>query len=210
MDELDLLKKDWKAQSENRTLSAKDIYPMLHRKSSSIVKILFYISIAELVFWILINTIPFFSSQAYKNKLDRIYENDMIFMSITYLSYVIILFFIYLLFKAYKAISVTDSAKQLMQNILKTRRIIKYYVLFNLVIAGVSIIIALCCSIANDPETAALFNSFSPKETSIAIGIAVSFTAVFILIIWLFYRLIYGILLKRLNRNYKALEDMEA
>jgi hypothetical protein len=47
MDELDLLKKDWNSGSvEFKSYSDSDIYPMLHKKSSSIVKTLFYISIA--------------------------------------------------------------------------------------------------------------------------------------------------------------------
>ena len=171
---------------------------------------MFYISIAELAFWIIINTIPYFSSQAYQNKLDNIYGKDFVFTGITILSYGIILFFIYLLFKAYKAISVTDSAKQLMESILKTRRIIKYYVLFNLIMAGASIIIALIYSITNDPQTAAIFKDFSYKQTTIAVAVAITFIGIFILIIWLFYRLIYGILLKRLNQNYKALKNIEA
>jgi uridylate kinase len=63
MDELDLLKKDWnKEPSSTNKVSVKDIYAMLHKKSSSIVKTLFYISIAELVFWIFINTIPYFTT----------------------------------------------------------------------------------------------------------------------------------------------------
>ena len=39
MDELDILKKDWnKPNTEQKQLSVKDIYPMLQKKSSSIVK----------------------------------------------------------------------------------------------------------------------------------------------------------------------------
>ena len=51
MDELDLLKKDWNKETKDSRLTAKEIYPMLLKKSSSIVKTLFYISVAELVFW---------------------------------------------------------------------------------------------------------------------------------------------------------------
>ena len=51
MDELELLKKDWqKGAADFKSYSDTDIYPMLHKKSSSIVKTLFYISICELVF----------------------------------------------------------------------------------------------------------------------------------------------------------------
>ena len=70
MDELDILKKDWnKEKPEHKKLSTQDIYPMLQKKSSSIVKTLFYISIAELIFWILVNTIPYFTSDSYREQL---------------------------------------------------------------------------------------------------------------------------------------------
>lgn len=72
MDNLDLLKKDWnKSQPGDKQFSAKDIYAMLHKKSSSIVKTLFYISIAELVFWIVLNNLPFF---AYDENIDSFSE----------------------------------------------------------------------------------------------------------------------------------------
>ena len=51
-DELDLLKKDWqKREQELPKLSYSDIYKMLLKKSSSIVKWIFYISIVEIVLW---------------------------------------------------------------------------------------------------------------------------------------------------------------
>jgi hypothetical protein len=41
--------------------------------------------------------------------------------------------------------------------------------------------------------------------------IAIVSIALFLLlgVIWLFYRLLYGILLKRLNRNYKELKKLD-
>ena len=52
MDELDLLKKDWKKQEGNYPkLSYDEIYKMIWKKSSSIVKWIFVISIIEFLFW---------------------------------------------------------------------------------------------------------------------------------------------------------------
>jgi len=210
MDELDILKKDWnKEKPEHKKLSTQDIYPMLQKKSSSIVKTLFYISIAELIFWILINTIPYFTSDSYQQRLDAIYTNDFIFTLINIVSYGIILLFIYLLFKAHKAISVTDNAKKLMESILKTRKIIKYYVIYNLVMAFVSIIIGIYFAIRLDPKISDNFKHFDGAETIITYSIFIIATAIFVFIIWLFYRLLYGLLLKRLNRNYKELKKLE-
>jgi hypothetical protein len=52
MKELDLLKKDWKKNSDSfEQISEKEIYRMIHKKSSSIVKWILIISILEISFW---------------------------------------------------------------------------------------------------------------------------------------------------------------
>ncbi|MDG1728798.1 MAG: hypothetical protein P8K68_00595 [Algibacter sp.] len=209
MDELDLLKKDWNKESSKKKLSVTDIYPMLQKKSSSIVKTLFYISIAELIFWILVNSIPYFSSDTYKQRLEDIYQNDYALTVISIISYAIILLFVYLLYKSHKSISVTDSAKKLMESILKTRKVIRYYVLYNLIIAGLSLIIGFYYAMHNNPEISGKLENFSDKQMLIAISIMTLFTVVFVLVIWLFYKLIYGFLLKRLNQNYTELKKLE-
>lgn len=210
MDELDILKKDWnKEPTDNKKLSVKDLYAMLYKKSSSIVKILFYISIAELVFWIFINNIPYFSSDSYQEKLDAMFPNDYVFTVITILSYIVILIFIYFLYKAYKNISVTDNAKKLMKSILKTRKIIKYYVLYNLVMMGISLIFGFYFALHHDPKTIESIAALGENGTLIFTSIIIVFSIVFLTIFWLFYKLLYGILLKRLNRNYKELKQLE-
>ncbi|MFI1745705.1 hypothetical protein [Thalassobellus sediminis] len=210
MDELDILKKNWnKSNSDHKKLSVNDIYPMLLKKSSSIVKMLFYISIAEFVFWILVNAIPYFTSDSYRQKLDQVYTNDAVFNGLTIFSFAVILLFVYLLYKSYKSISITDSAKKLMESILKTRKIIKYYVLYNLIMIVLSVIIGLYISVHNDPEMTQNIEKLGEHGTMIFMGISVLFLAIATLIIWLFYKLIYGILLKRLNKNYKELEKLD-
>ena len=209
MDELDLLKKDWNKETKDSRLTAKEIYPMLLKKSSSIVKTLFYISVAELVFWTLINLLPFFTTESYRTQLDNVYTNKTVFTLINILSYLIIALFIYLLFKSYKSISVTDNAKKLMESIIKTRKIIKYYVLYNLVLAFIAMVIGLYFGVKYNPEVSNKLANASDSEALIIYGALLGFTAGFVLILWLFYRLIYGLLLKRLNKNYNELKKLE-
>jgi len=210
MDELELLKKDWeKKDPAHKKLSAEDLYPILHKKSSSIVKTLFFISVGELIFWILVNTIPYFTSDSYQDRLNSIYTNEYVFTGLTVISYIVILLFVYLLFKAHKSISVTDSAKNLMENILKTRKVIKYYVIYNLVMAFASMVIGIYIGIFHDPEVSAKIANFSNKQLLFTYTFIVFVTAIFVLIIWLFYKLLYGLLLRRLNRNYKELKKLE-
>lgn len=210
MDELELLKKDWeKKDPAHKKLSANDLYPILQKKSSSIVKTLFYISVGELIFWILVNTIPYFTSDSYQDQLNAIYSNEYVYTGLTIISYAVILLFVYLLFKSHQSISVTDSAKKLMENILKTRKVIKYYVIYNLVMAFISMVIGMYIGIFHDPEVSATIANFNSKQLFITYTIIVAVIAVFVLVIWLFYKLLYGLLLKRLNRNYKELKKLE-
>jgi len=211
MDELDRLKQDWQnnPHQKEKKFSSSDIYPMLHKRSSSIVKTLFYISIAELIFWVVLNTIPYVSSEKYRAELEMMYNGSYGMLIFTIFSYAIILLFVYLLFKGYKAISVTDSVKTLMKNILKTRKVIKYYVLYNLVMAFLVMSYGMYETTNNDPVISAKFSEFSDKQMFVSMLFMIFATALFIAVIWVFYKLIYGILLKRLNRNYKELKKLE-
>ena len=209
MDELDILKKDWNSEStEFKSYSDSDIYPMLVKKSSSIVKTLFYISIAELGFWLLASILPYFLSATFKEKLETSYENPL-FLGLSIFSYIIIVLFIYLLYKSYKTISSTDSAKKLMENILKTRKIIKYYVMFNLAMIFLSIPLSLYFEYNENPDFHQQILEFSTNQMLVLYGFVVVVAGVFLILLWLFYRLIYGILLKRLNRNYVELRKLE-
>ena len=94
MDELELLKKHWQAKMpEEKQLKSQDLYPMLLKKSSSIVKTLFYISIIELVFWIAITFLPKLSS-AYNAQVENSKINPMLLTSLTVLSFAVIILFI--------------------------------------------------------------------------------------------------------------------
>ena len=51
MDELEILKKDWKKQESSfQQIGEKEIYGMLHKRSSSIVKWILIISVLEFLF----------------------------------------------------------------------------------------------------------------------------------------------------------------
>ena len=130
MDELELLKKDWQSNKPvYPELSYNDIYKMSHAKSSSIVKWIFYISIIELSLGIILTAV--------NPKIESPVEFPKWIDTFSYFTIPILLAFIYLFYKNYKAITTTDSVKSLLKNILRTRRTVKYYVLFNLILAGI-------------------------------------------------------------------------
>ena len=213
MDELDLLKKDWnKKESQNfPKLSYNDIYKMILKKSSSIVKWIFIISIIEFLFWTLISL----TIKDPKN-IARLNETDAgpILNAFIILGYLILFYFFYLFYKNYKKISVTDNAKKLMENILKTRQTVKQYVMFNLLFIVISTVTVLIIEF-NQDEVLILKINEAPADGHILlfytkiILLTAAILAVTIGLLLGFYWLIYGILLKRLNKNYKELKKMD-
>ena len=103
MDELELLKKQWQRREEDfPQLSYADIYKMLLKKSSSIVKWIFLISIGEIIFW---TSLLFLMPESSKKFTDDIgLHNTMLFLNILY--YLVFGTFIFLFYKNYLKISV--------------------------------------------------------------------------------------------------------
>ncbi len=212
MDELELLKKDWKKQESSfHQISEKEIYGMLHKRSSSIVKWIMIISVLELLLWL---SISFLTADEQYFKTLKLYHLDTFMPIMSVISYGVILFFIFLFFKNYKAINTTDNVKQLMKNILKTRKTVKYYVWYNLGITAISMIIVFIFQFMYDPSINKMINNASSNidpNTFYCIMILVYAVViiVFIGLIWLFYRLLYGILMKRLQKNFDELKKIE-
>ena len=210
MDELEFLKKDWKKQAADfPKLSYNEIYKMIHKKSSSIVKWIFIICIAEFLFWGVITLlIP--------ESTFTIYEkfNLKTFLFITQiLHYVVVFVFIYLFYKNYKTISVVDNTNLLMKNILKTRKTVHYYVYYNI---ALYIILSVILNVIMFSHPNILIESYMPKNATLDsdkfLGIMIVAQILVLLVmcglIWAYYRIIYGILLKKLTRNYKELEAL--
>lgn len=214
MDELELLKSKWLArEQEFPVISASNIYNMLLKKSSSIVKWIFYISIAELAFWTLIN---FFLPESSKLVIDEMGLKTL-FLIISILNYLVFAFFIYLFYKNHQSIQVTDSVKELMKNILKTRKTVKYFVIYNvgasvLLLIGVNIHYYIQKDKLYDVITTAEegYNAIPPELfNTVFFGSQLLGGIIMIILVLVFYRIIYGILLKRLKLNYDELEKME-
>ena len=209
MDELDILKKDWKKNENSYTqITEKEIYGMLHKKSSSIVKWILVISILEIAFW---SVLGFFTADDnYLKTLEQYHLRDVMPI-ITTLNYAVILFFIYLFYKNYKTINTTDTVKQLMHTILKTRKTVQNYVWYNLIMTFFSMVLVVVFQLKYDRNIEKVFKNMSTTMDSNLFYLMVTFFYIIVILvvigfIWLFYRLIYGILMKRLNNNYKELK----
>lgn len=216
MEELDLLKKDWKKNENSfEQVSEVDIYKMLHKKSSSIVKWIFYISLIELLLGIVINIVLSFTK--YDSQSIDLYKKWGVYefyIVITVLLYAVVLYFIYKFYLNYKKICVVDNTKHLLTTILNTRKVVKHYVIFNLTsfaVFFVSIFSLVFYHIYIDTmlKKGIEHPEISFKVIAISLLIIIIITSVFTFLFWLFYKVLYGILLKRLFRNYNELKKID-
>ena len=204
MDELDLLKKDWKKQEGSfQQISEKEIYGMLHKGSSSIVKWILIISVLEFLFLRLLD-LSIFLDDEYSNRMKEhhIYDFEKF---VTIFNFVVLLVFIYYFYRNLKAINSSSSVKKLMQDIINTRKIVKYYVWYNLVLVGITSAIVIYSQFMYDK----IINHLYDKYQLFFILGGFFFVIIILLLFWLFYRLLYGILLKRLQKNYNELQKID-
>ncbi len=204
MEELDLLKKNWNKAGAFEQISEAQIYKMLLKKSSSIVKWILVISIIELLIWsgssLLVSADEAMKKFNIKNLNTYVVVSNVI-------HYSIIISFIILFYFNYKKISVVTSTKNLMQSILKTRKTVQYYIWYNLGMITLSFVVGIVLVFNLDPAISKL-----NQNANFRYGFIIGFTIiaiVFIGIFWMLYKIIYGRLLKKLYKNYEELKKID-
>ena len=201
MDILDNYKKAWENQpEENDRVNEAQIYKMAHSRSSSIVKWIFIIGIVEFVVF---NSFYFFvdMDEAHREYEKLGLENFVIYTQI--IAYGILFYFLVMFYKNYKNISTSDSTRVLMRKIIKTRKTVRNYVLFNLGYIALVMVAFTIASINVNIE------GLTNKQIALLILFMIIATFVILGVMFLFYQLIYGILLRKLRRNYKELAKLE-
>ena len=198
MDLLDKYKKTWSNQPEEaHKLSKVEIYKMAHSKSTSIVKWIFIIGLLEFLI-----IIPFLFMETDTKHFE---EMNILWLhkTIDIISCAIVALFVIKFYLNYKSISSLDNTKTLMDKIVKTRKTVRNYIFTGLSFISILILVMAFSSINN---------KFINETILFKIGIISIFIflgAIFLGLIWLFYQLVYGILLKKLNKNYKELAKLD-
>ncbi len=213
MNELDLLKKAWQKDNQSfKQVSESEIYKMLHRNSSSSVKWILIVSVLEFALWACINI--FFNADEYLKSMHA--EDIMVYLKVlTYINYAVIFWFIYKFYTNYIRISTTTSTKQLMQDILNTRKTVQNYVWYNLGMMFISMILGFILAFVYNPnpQISILKDKIAHEDSNATlikiVCILGFFTALFLTVFWLFYRLLYGFFLRRLRRNYRELQKID-
>jgi len=214
MDELELLKKDWKENKSDdfKNYTEKELFAMTKKRSVSIAKWVFIIALLELGFWFLIGYLMPSSSEdkEYYEVLNNIPLIKGILYVLgefaTYLPYVFIGLLLYLNFK----IKREENPKKLMEKILLMKKCIQWYIRIFLGEIVVFFIISMILSFYIES------NSLEGTELEELYLFAFVMFIPLLMIIFIFalflrfiYHLVYGKLLQKLKQNYEELSRME-
>ncbi|ALM20112.1 hypothetical protein AAT17_02015 [Nonlabens sp. MIC269] len=212
MDQLDILKENWKQQEKGLPkFSTTALSSMLHKKSSNIVKWLLYIALIEFALLTLVSFLPFMTDardEAIEITGESFHYGTYVF------SYIALIIFVYLFYRNYRRISAVQPVKELLRNIIITRKTMRAYIWFNLAFVFVYGVIFSVLMLENDPRIYNMVHAPSNAGHELKIKLMfLGFTFIYLLVMCLviygIYSLVYGILLKRLKRNYKELSKIE-
>ena len=186
---------------------------MIWKKSSSIVKWILIISILEFTLPQLLIFVPPMDEamQIY----DQIGVSNYLF-ALSLIIYAVALYFIFQFYRRFKEISVLDNSKNLMRKIIKTRKTVKHYVIFSLSMILVTIMIMLIGVYLNEdithvfPELKKGLEKLSPEKLKITLMLTIGILGILLtLFMGGVYYLLYGLLLRKLNKNYAELKQLE-
>lgn len=204
MNDLDQIKQHWKNSANFPKVTQDEIKKMIHKRSSSLVMWILVISILE---FILLNFITKLIPIDSEDTPTGITLFDALADKFDYISISISLVFIFIFYKNYKKIAVYSSSKDLMKQILKTKKTVNYYIYLNLALLVCVLTFMIFCLFTYEN---ALVPDGINASAYLLLVIFMLLSALVIFAIWLFYKLIYGFLLNKLMKNYKELEKIES
>jgi hypothetical protein len=179
------------------------------------VKWIFMVSVIELGLGLVLGLALSFTKYDEKNvELIKHLGIYGYYIATTVLLYAVILFFIYKFYTMYRKIAVDDNTKKLISTILKTRKVVKQYIAFNLSFFAVFFIafggyMFYEGYLEGASKNGTLHPEMPLNIALISLLVLILATALLTFSFWLVYKLIYGILLKRLQKNFEELKKID-
>ncbi|KUY27399.1 MULTISPECIES: hypothetical protein [Elizabethkingia] len=216
--DIDQLKNAWQKQETGPKYQDSEILEILNKKSRNYVKFIFWVSVAEFALFLILNISAWLrheNGDAYFTQLSQlgIQINESvkatfhnIYFVFKMISLFIILFYVWVFFRKYKKIDVESNLKSFILQIISFKKSVNRFILVNILfLLCFLLLITLFPVIYIQQQHIQISDN---KYAAFIIGIIIS-CIVCVLLILLYYKLIYGILMKKLSRNLQQLKNIE-
>lgn len=215
---LDDFKKTWQEQDVQSKYAASEISEMLHKKSRNYVKYIFWISLAEFLLFFCLGIFYIFQSESNSSFLELLRKLgvqetpelqqsfEKLYLSLKLVSLIITAYFVVQFYLNYKKIKVQDNLKLLILQIVKFRKTVNAFIFINifLIFAFTGVLTGFVFHIFSEQNIALTH----PKLIGFIIGLIFT-TLLAIALIWLYYKIVYGIIMRKLGRNLQELRKIE-
>jgi hypothetical protein len=216
--DIDSLKKSWQEQTISDDYNQDEIEVMLNKRSRNYVKYILWISVAEFIIFGIINFIALFSNSFHTdftnilNKLqirnqDEVeFSLDKIYSIMKIASLVITGVFVVIFYSNYKKIDVESNLKKFIIHIIKFKKTVNLFIFSNILL--LFLFIGSFTSFIIFTIQKQNIEIDNPTFWGLITGVVLSLLVCIILIL-LYYKIAYGIILKRLSKNLKQLEKID-
>lgn len=215
---LDELKKSWQQQDIEPKYAPSEIILMLHKKSRNYVKYIFWISALEFLIFFCLGVFYIFRAEndtsflhilsklGVKETLQLQHKFTQLYGVLKIMSLFVTGFFVVQFYLNYKKIRIQDNLKLLILQIVKFRKSVNAFIFTNIAL------LILFTGIL----TIFIFQIFAQQNISLTHPVLLGFIAALtsttlfaVGLIWLYYKLVYGIIMKRLGQNLAELQKIE-
>lgn len=216
--DLDNLKKTWQEHTVEPKYSNTEIEAMLNKSSRNYVKYILCISIAEFLVILCLNTYYTFSSDdagSFIKMLEKLgVQNTLklqadfahLYFVLKIISLLVTAFFVIRFYQNYRKIHVESNLKKLILQIIRFKKTVNLFILINiLLLLAFTAVLTVFSFIALAQQSIHLNH---PTLIGFIVGLVVM-TLISVLLIWVYYRIVYGIILKRLGKNLTELQRID-
>lgn len=216
--DIDNLKKQWQEQPVPDKYNNSEILKMLNSKSRNYVKYIFWISVAEFLLFLVMNIFYVFQKggdDSFMHIMEKLgvektakFEADYahLYFIMRVVSLLVTGFFVVKFYLNYRQIHVEENLKKFILQIMKFRKTVSLFILTNILLL-VFFMAILTMFVLNTMSSQNL-QMDHPTFIGFLVGLGIS-TAISIFLIWMYYRVVYGIIMGRLGKNLEQLREIE-
>lgn len=217
--DLDSFKSTWQTQPVENKYNDSEILNMLNRKSRNYMKYIFWISAAEFIFITLFGFYYIFQGQestsfmsllqklGVEKNADLKNNLEIIYLTIKITTLIVTGFFVIKFYQNYRKIKIEEDLKAFITRIIGFKKTVNAFILTNIIvfITFTTVFTAFVFYLINHQN----IQLKSSTKNAFLLGIIVS-TVLCVVLIWLYYRLVYGIIMGRLDKNLKQLKEIDS
>lgn len=217
--DLDSFKKTWQEQPVKPKYDNNEILKMLNNKSRNYMKYIFWISVIEFLFFSVLGVfylIQSNESDSFLSILEKmgvhkdsqlVAKLDNIYLIVKILSLVVTGFFVLKFYQNYRKIKIEEDLKLFIIRIITFKKTVNAFILTNigLLLVLMSAFIGFTFYIINIQNIEVSNSTLIGFLVGIIIG-----TILCVSLIWVYYRLVYGIIMSRLDKNLSQLKEIES